>query len=320
MKKPLGFLEYYKGRISEEVDQKVRAWGDRLLEQKMQRVLRSGHDYRRREFSTRVSHGSSAFDLILAVDICRRCLLEVAIYTSLSLLESNREDKQDEKETQASLSVIRASLSLSTYMWQMTDAIYRLFLSEHDVSSRILARSLLEASDYWLAMQTDWDLANLYVESSEQFNSLWYSHLRSDKIVKLRKEALANSFGEVLAKEVGEFRDEGARDFSEAVHPSYTAGLWPLVSSPRLQPPTAEWAFLKDWPHRRVAVFAVDCATLPLSLFLLKVSGSSPEWSFFPEIKSNRIIYSRERLTTLLHGSILASSLVATHHLRHPEP
>jgi len=174
-------------------------------------------------------------------------------------------------------------------------------------------------------VQNDRSLAEKYVISGEEFNRLWYDRLRSDKLVKLRKDALREFFNgdEALVQEISDYRDVGASDFSMAVHPSYDAGVMSILGKRSYFPDEPEWDFMSRWAHIRAAVFLIDCCSLPVSIELIRLpfdGRSSQEKPTLPFLEKKKISLGREGVTALLHGVMLSSSCAAAHHQRYPTP
>jgi hypothetical protein len=320
----VNFVRFYACLASTEITQKASLWISSLPKSPLlEATLETRAEYRQKDFKRFQSFGGEAYDLILSLDILNRSLLALSGYAAICLIESIR---LTEAPTEKSLvfTHARAVLSLSSYLQEMTSAAWKLIFSENDLALRLVCRSALEASDYFLAIQNDPELALRYVEAGDEFTSLWYEKLRSDKLVKLRRRALGEFFGDLAAaKEVSNYRDEGSADFSKAVHPSYEAGIMSIIGKLIDTSNGAEWEFLGNWQHIRGVVFLLDCCALPVAIELMRAMSERTESKHvqslsLPNIQGPSVGDWKKIAPALLKGVNLSISCAATHHQRYP--
>lgn len=323
-----GLLRNYAGLISKEVEEKANTWFDRAAKEKnLKSFLKSRISSSKAKFGKFSKHQGGAYDLLLALEIVLVCLEGLTIQ-AMTCLKSHTDGFELPNEIDIDQKILghnRSVMALSLYLSEMATSVFYLVLNEKDVAARIVCRSAFEAADYFLAIQDDPSLAEAYGKSSGDFRRLWNDSLRNYKIIELREKAIKSFFNHSAEKikEDSDFRKECFDDFSQAVHPSYDAGTAILFSAMG-GPNEGEWSFLNDWMHRRVVASMVYACVLPAAIELINV-GSKNENNEASQLslKSKAPVkdfLGADAATALLHGLLLAYSIVGSHHSRFPAP
>lgn len=159
----------------------------------------------------------------------------------------------------------RSAVSLSLFIRQVLDTFRRCVWGGDDISASILARTLSEAFDVLFLVSFDRSASDDYIGSSDNPEKFYYKHIARGSLSRRRTELLDSFFGATVAREVEEYASAEFRAFSQAVHPSYTAGVMLMLSAfPKEK--NDPWAFMDDWPCKRVVRFVLYSMSLSLAL------------------------------------------------------
>jgi hypothetical protein len=153
-----GFILAYEDLATAEMLEKASVWYAKAAKIPVCKpALRRGRSYRLSEFRRFQKFGGEAYDLILSLDIITRCLGVFTAYSAICLIDQTSRMEKDANSSieKTTTDYIKAIMSLSSYLFEMTASALRLVLSGNDVAARLLCRSALEASDYFLAIQDD---------------------------------------------------------------------------------------------------------------------------------------------------------------------
>lgn len=316
-----GFLKAYKKLASSDTLEKAGQWYESCLEvPSLRGVLELDKNYKVFNFRKFSSFEGESYDLILSLDILRRLLILLSAHCVIAVMKNHESQRLNNIRivSESAEYYTKSISSISIYIANILESVFNLIFLEQDTSTRILSRSAIEASDYWIAIQGDPSLAKRYVESNDDFDKLWYAELRSNKLVKLRRSALMQVFdgNEEIVDAVCQFRDGSSSDFSQAVHPSYTAGVMDILSLSGLSPKGPEWSFLKNWPFSRSTTLIIDTCALPLIIETSR-AGSGRELSI-PICEETEFSLGRTGVERLQYGALLALSTAAAHHTRFP--
>lgn len=303
---PNSFLDAYAGKSTKDAIQKAEAWIEKVRLSKARKTfLKKGTQYRRREFKSKVRN-SSAYDLLLANDVYLRCLSILSTFY-LEALVGLKEKKSPDS--------IRAVTSLLLYIWQTSGSARECILRDDDLSARILIRSIIEASDYLLAIWDDAALASDYVKAGDDFRAIWSKKLRPKEIKKLRKRALDQFFeqDQVAVKEMSEFLDQEFEMFSRATHPTYEAGLMLLFDTYGTgEVHETDWKFLNSWPQMRSAAILSVIPALPISITALEcltLDDAKHHHFRLSALDDSVFKLDREALVAVFHGLVFSSVL-----------
>lgn len=309
------FTSVYERICSEQMIEKAKSWETRMSQHSPSKhYLKKGRLYSTAEFKFHKKYGCEAYDFLLALDITTRCV-EAYSVVCLEKITSELSELDDE-----GAATTRSVCSLVLYISQLCKAAQREVLYFNDISARILARSISEASDYILAMLNDSKLAGSYVETTDP-NSFWYQNLRSKDVNKLRDNALRNIIGMDSAAllEFEDYRKRENSSFSEAVHPSYGAGIMHLFNYGRIENLDPGWDFLRNWPLARVTGNVIYSIGVSISVAIIssipKDGCSKPN---FAMLEKSAYGNTREYVEAILHGIMLSSSFAIHSHVLHP--
>lgn len=228
------------------------------------------------------------------------------VTTMQSLAGHYRFALMSEMENGGASDAYMARVMLLDYSFSAIVAITKLLSSRNEVAIRVLARSLLEASEYLLVVPRDKELSTSYVRNKSQFKYDWGRNLRPAKIRARRSKAIidCNLFRSDAAELNGYF-DSGHRFLSMASHPSGFAGMASMFAAlPQKDLPTPKLrtsyllqssveyscfppiiAIISDIEHQRNVAENRTSAIIPDLLGVFGSELARVRLSFFPILK-----------------------------------
>lgn len=207
--------------------------------------------------------GDSFFDHLFMLDIIH-CVTQWCAFRSILRMIKESEDKQ----------IIRASSSLLVFIYCQIAAVRLLVINGLDTQARAACRPLREATSLLVLVQNNSDLANEFVsaENPEEANVFWKKHVRTGKTKRSHLEEIFGSTSEArdMIEESIQYIKGEEFYFSQAIHPSYIAGVIFLFSFFDEKEDDEEgWELLSQSPSIRTMKYAkFNCANGLLAYLL----------------------------------------------------
>lgn len=122
---------------------------------------------------------------------------------------------------------VKALASIFLYLKETFSSTRQLSHAGFDLSARIVARSVFEATDLAVVLTNDEQLAGKWISSQDDARDFWHKNLSGKKLSKLRDKALSGGMPNTPhpLQELISYRRNEAEVFSMAVHPAYQAGV-----------------------------------------------------------------------------------------------
>lgn len=254
--------------------------------------------------------GDRFFDHLFILDIIH-CVTEWCVFRSMLRMIKESEDKQ----------IIRASSSLLVFIFCQIAAVRLLVVNGFDTQARAACRPLREATSLLVLVQNNPDLANEFVsaENPEEANAFWKKHMRGGSTKRAHLENMLGGTSEArdMIEESVRYINEEESYFSQAIHPSYNAGVMFLFSFFDEKEDDEEgWEFLSQSPSIRTMKYAEFNCTNGLIAYLL--NSEIHNGKLFDE-NERKFIGQDENAVREAMIYIILTVASAMHHLDHGE-
>lgn len=188
----------------------------------------------------------------------------------------------------------RSALSLSFFIRQVLDAFLDCVWGGRDIPARILARTIAEACDILILATLDPNVSEDFAASSSEPDVFYKKHVARGNLPRRRRELLTERFGQEVATDIENYSGTEFQAFSQAVHPSYTAGVMLILGTFPIGD-ADPFSFVSGWPCARSVRYVLYTVSLALSIVSQEhnsneLSGSVPIISHWTIINNGSIL------------------------------